>query len=323
MKVPVCGGLVLAGLLILQGCGGGSGDSASTETGRLSLRIGDAPVDGASAVVVVFTGVELHSDGETRSFDFAVPREIDLLAYQDGATVNLLENLVVDAGTYQWLRLKVIAEQNRNDGSYILFENGQQFPLFIPSGSETGLKINRPFRVAAGGITRLVADFDLRKSIIAPPGLSPNYLLKPVLRLMDELEIGDITGAVDLAALAALQLGGGAGAADCDGGIYLFSGAGVTPDDMDGDAGDAPDPVVFKPLAFDGLEPVVAYQFAMVEAGTYTVAATCDFAVDASTEVSEYDPGAATGEPGFETMRWTASDAVVVAPNATVVVNLP
>jgi hypothetical protein len=323
MKIHVHGGLLLAGLLMLQGCGGGSGDSAATETGRLSLRIGDAPVDGASEVVVVFTGVELHSEGETHSFDFAEPRAIDLLAYQDGATVNLLENMVVDAGTYQWLRLKVIAELNRNDGSYILFENGQQFPLFIPSGSQTGLKINRPFRVAAGGITRLVADFDLRKSIIAPPGLAPNYLLKPVLRLMDELEIGEIAGEVDLAALAALQLGNGTGAADCDGGIYLFSGAAATPDDMDGDVADGPDPVVFKPLAFDGLETVVSYQFAMVEAGTYTVAATCDFGIDASTEESEYDPGAAAGVPGFETMRWTVMEDVVVAADTTVVVNLP
>lgn len=323
MNQRICGGLLFAGALALQACGGGSSEGAVTETGRLSLRIGDAPVDGATEVVVVFTGVELHTVGETRTIDFAAPREIDLLAYQNGATVSLLEDLVVDAGTYQWLRLKVIAEQNRNDGSYILFESGQQFPLFIPSGSETGLKINRPFRVAAGGITRLVADFDLRKSIIAPPGLSPNYLLKPVLRLMDVLEIGDITGTVDLAALAALQLGAGAGAADCDGGIYLFNGATATPDDMDSDAADAPDPVVFNPLAFDGLETVVPYQFAMVEAGTYTVAATCDFAVDASTEESEYDPGAASGEPGFETMRWTVVNSVVVAPDATVVVNLP
>ena len=293
------------------------------DAGRLSLGIGDAPVDGATEVVIVFTGIELHSNGETRSIDFAEPREIDLLAYQNGATVNLLENEVVDAGEYQWMRLKVLAEPNQSDGSFILFDSGEQFPLFIPSGSETGLKINRPFQVAAGGITRLVADFDLRKSIIAPPGQQPNYLLKPVLRLMDQLEIGDIAGEVDLAALAVEQLGAAATAADCDGGIYLFSGSDVTPDDADGDAADGADPVVFQPLVFDGLEPVVPYQFAMVEAGSYTVAATCDFGVDASPEASEYDPGAASGQPGFETMHWTVSGDVVVAPNGTATVNLP
>jgi len=316
-------GILVACALALPACGGGSNDDMAAQTGRLSLAIGDAPVDGATEVVVVFTGIELHSNGDTRSIDFAVPREIDLLAYQNGVTVNLLENLTVDAGEYQWMRLKVLAEPNQSDGSFILFESGAQYPLYIPSGSETGLKINRPFRVAAGGITRLVADFDLRKSIIAPPGQAPNYMLKPVLRLMDELEIGDIQGAVDLSALAALQLGAGSGAADCDGGVYLFGGAAATPDDMDGDATDGADPIVFKPLAYDGLAAVVPYQFAMVEAGTYTVAATCDFGVDALPDASEYNPGAADGQPGFQTMHWTSSGNVIVAPDGTAIVNLP
>ncbi|HEU0225324.1 MAG TPA: DUF4382 domain-containing protein [Steroidobacteraceae bacterium] len=315
-------GILLACALALPACGG-SGGGSEDATGRLNLRIGDAPVDGASEVVIVFTGLELHSEGSTRSIVFAEPREIDLLAYQDGATVNLVEGLEVDAGEYEWLRLNVLAEQNQSDGSYILFESGEQYPLYIPSGAQTGLKINRPFRVAAGGITRLVADFDLRKSIIAPPGLSPNYLLKPVLRLLDELEIGDIEGEVDLAALAAEQLGAGSTAADCDGGIYLFGGADATPDDMDGDATDGADPILFKPLVTDGVETTAAYRFDFVEAGSYTVAATCDFGVDESPEESEYDPGAASGEPGFETMHWTVAGDVIVAPDGTTTVDLP
>jgi hypothetical protein len=316
-------GILVACVLGLTACGGGSNDGMTAQTGQLSLAIGDAPVDGATEVVVVFTGIELHSNGGTRTIDFAAPREIDLLAYQNGATVNLLENLTVDAGEYQWMRLKVIAERNRSDGSYILLANGEQYPLYVPSGSETGLKINRPFRVAAGSITRLVADFDLRKSIIAPPGQSPNYMLKPVLRLMDQLQIGDINGAVDLTALATAQLGATATAADCNGGIYLFGGAAATPDDSDGNAADGADPIVYQPLEFDGLQAVVPYQFAMVEAATYTVAATCNFGVDASPEVSEYNPGAASGEPGFETMHWTTAGGVVVAPDGTTTVNLP
>lgn len=315
-------GLIYASVITLTACGGGSGSSEqASDMGRLNLSIGDAPVDGASEVVVVFTGIELHSQGETRSIEFPEPREIDLLAYQNGATVNLLDDLEVEAGEYQWMRLNVIAEMNRSDGSYILFENGEQYPLFIPSGSQTGLKINRPFRVAAGSITRLVADFDLRKSIIAPPGLSPNYLLKPVLRLMDALEIGEIDGQVDLAALAAAQTG--ASAADCAGGIYLFGGSNAVPDDADGDATDGADPILHQPLVFDGLNPVVPYQFALVEAGNYSIAATCSFDVDASPEASEFNPQASDGEPGFETMQWTTVGDVVVESGATTTVNLP
>jgi hypothetical protein len=311
----------LAALAAIAACGGGSGGGEST--GQLTLRVGDAPVDGASEVVVVFTGVTLHGAGGTRSIEFTEPRAIDLLAYQNGATVDLLDGVEVDAGDYEWMRLEVIAEENRNDGSYILFESGEQYPLYVPSGAQTGLKLNRPFTVAVGGITRLVADFDLRKSIIQPPGLSPNYVLKPVLRLMDELEVGSVAGEVDLAALAVAQLGAGATAADCAGGVYLFAGADALPDDADGDSTDGADPVVYQPLEFDGLNAVVPYQVAFVEAGDYTVAATCSFDVDASPEVSEYDAGAASGEAGFETMTWTTDGQVVVEPDAIATVNLP
>jgi uncharacterized protein DUF4382 len=311
---------ILAFVTLFAGCSeGGSGG----DTGSLTLGIGDAPVDGATEVVIVFTGVELHHAGSVRRIDFDEPRAIDLLAYQNGATVNLLDGLEVDAGRYEWLRLDVIAEQNRSDGSYIKFGSGEQFPLYVPSGSESGLKINRPFTVAAGGITRLVADFDLRKSILEPPGLEPNYVLKPVLRLMDELEVGDIDGDIDLAALATAQLGDGAGAGDCNGGVYLFAGHGAAPDDADGIADDGADPVVYQPLEFDGVNPVVHYHIAFVETGDYTVAATCNFDVDASPEASEYDPLAASGEPGFETMKWTTSDDVVVAAGATANASLP
>ena len=315
--------LALGWLATLAACGGGSGGGQGDGMGRLTLRIGDAPVDAASEVVIVFTGVVLHGPGGARRVEFPEPREIDLLAYQNGATVDLLDGIEVEAGEYDWMRLEVIAEQNLSDGSYILLRNGEQYPLYIPSGGQTGLKLNRPFTVAVGGITRLVADFDLRKSIIQPPGLSPNYVLKPVLRLMDELETGAIAGAVDLAALAAAQLEPGAGPEDCAGGVYLFAGAAATPDDADGDGADGSDPVVYLPLPYDGLEPVVPYEVAFVEAGEYTVAATCQFDVDASPEASEYDPGAADGEPGFGTMAWTTNAQVLVEPNAIATVNLP
>ena len=315
--------LALGSLMTLAACGGGSGDGQGESMGRLTLRIGDAPVDGATEVVVVFTGVVLHGPGGTRRIEFPERRAVDLLAYQNGATVDLLDGAEVEAGEYDWMRLEVIAEQNRNDGSYILFQSGEQYPLYVPSGSRTGLKLNRHFTVAAGGITRLVADFDLRKSVIQPPGLSPNYVLKPVLRLMDELEVGSIAGAVDLAALAAAQLEPGAGPEDCAGGVYLFAGAGATPDDADGDGADGADPVVYQPLPYDGLDPVVPFEVAFVEAGEYTVAATCHFDVDSSPESSEYDPGAASGQPGFGTMAWVTNAQVLVEPNAIATVNLP
>lgn len=326
MRRHILGVVLLAGTAALAACGGGSEPSApGAQAGRLNLKIGDAPVDGATAVVIVFTGVELQpASGERVDIDFAAPREVDLLAYQDGATVNLLDNQAVPAGDYNWMRLKVIAERNRSDGSYIEFP-GSKYPLYIPSGSETGLKLNRPFRVAAGSVTRLVADFDLRKSIIKPPGQDPNYKLKPVLRLMDELETGTLEGTVDFPALAIAQLGDTATAEQCKAGVYVFTGDAATPDDADGDSADdgGVDPLVYMPVPYDGVNPTAGYTVAFLATGSYTVAATCNFDIDASPEDSEYNPNALDTEAGYQTMKWTTAENVVIAANQTTTVDFP
>lgn len=313
-----------AGALALAACGG-----SENKDGVLTLKITDSPIDNATAVVVVFTGVELKpASGQPFSIDYCAPNDlpatcqkaIDLLQLQDGVTDTLLSNEKVPAGEYEWMRLKVRAERNLSGASYIRLNDGSEYPLFVPSGAQTGLKIVRPFVVAQGGTTRLVVDFDIRKSVIAPPGLAPNYLLKPTLRLVDELLTGTIRGQVDLAALASEQ---GINAQQaCAGGVYLFAGAGATPDDMDGGI-DGDDPVVYRSLEPEALDGDVApYMFPFVETGAYTIAFTCNFDVDASPEESEYNPNAAEGEPGYQAMNWTAFD-VSLGAGETVIVDFP
>lgn len=337
-KIPT---LMAAGLFVLAGCGG----SSSPETGELSLKITDMPIDDAEEVVVVFSGVELkHAGGPPFSIDFCDENDladrpncksIDLIELQNGVTDDLLTGEMVDAGQYQWLRLKVIAELNANDASYIVLDtSGERFPLYIPSGAETGLKLVRPFVVAQGGVTRLVADFDVRKSVLAPPGIvDTNYVLKPTIRLMDELETGTIEGQVDLDALATDQ-GIDTTTDSCEGGVYLFSDFAVTPDDMDtdGTAGDLDDPIVYNSVAVDPMVggTLASYSLHFVVAGKYTVAFTCDFDVDASQDTNEYDPNAVSGDPGFETMAWTIgqdnstkSEDITVVVDQTVIVDFP
>jgi hypothetical protein len=310
--------LVAAVVLSLTGCGSSDKDAS----GLLTVKLTDSPVDRASEVVVVFTGIELkHESGPPFSIDFCAPgdppaqcrKSIDLLTLQDGVTVDLLDEVQVEAGRYEWIRLKVLAEQNLQDGSYIVLEEGgAQYPLWVPSGAQTGLKLVRPFVVAQGGVTELVIDFDLRKSVLAPPGLAPNYILKPTLRLVDKLQTGTIVGTVDLDYLAEEQE-----VESCVAGVYLFKGVDAVPDDMDGGI-DGNDPVVYKPLEADELGGVLAsYIIPFVEAGEYTVAFTCNFDVDASPEESEYNPNATEGQPGYQTMAWTTFGDVVVASGQT------
>jgi len=326
--------LATVGILSVLGvaCGGGDGPPREA-SGRLNLALTDAPVDGASAVIIVFAGVELQpAIGERVVFDFPSERHIDLLAFQNGDTVDLLQEVEVPAGDYRWMRLKVVAERNQQDGSRIEFAatTGQTFPLYIPSGAESGLKLNRPFRVAAGGITRLVADFDLRKSVIAPRGQEPNYVLKPVLRLTDELETGTLAGTVDLRALTDRLLEAADAPRpidDCSAGLYVFGqdtqGTPASPDDMDGNDADGRDPVVYFPLDWDGVAETSSFEIRLMATGRYTVAATCQYAVDAVPDASEYDPAAAPGELLFETMKWSLVGDVVVMADRTTDVTVP
>jgi len=322
-RAPLVAGLAF-GAMALGGCGGGDGaDPTTPASGTLNLRITDAPIDAAAEVVVVFTGLELHgASGDDVRIDFPNPRSIDLLKLQDGVTSALTDGLTVPAGDYQWMRLIVSAEKNSQSSSYIKLLTGEQYPLWIPSGAESGLKLMRPFTVAQGGTTRLLIDFDLRKSITAPPGQDPNYIMRPALRVLDELQAGTIEATVDLAALAAAQLGEGAPVGECAAGVYLFAGGAATPDDQDGEEADGADPVVYEPVAYDGANTTVTATIPFVAVGTYTLAATCDFDVDAA-DLNDYDAAASDGAPGFETMRWTILDNVSVTANATTAVTLP
>ena len=157
--------LIPAFLFALAGCGGGD---SSTAQGTLSLGVTDAPVDNANRVVVEFTGVSVKpADGEAEVFDFDTPRQIDLLALQGGETELLLDDVVLNAGDYEWIRLTVNAGMNASD-SFIELEDGSVHALFIPSGNQTGLKLVRGFVVPVNASADFTIDFDLRKSVVDP-----------------------------------------------------------------------------------------------------------------------------------------------------------
>ena len=60
------------------------------EKGKLAVAVTDAPVDGAEAVVVQFTGVEIQGPGGPQSFDFNSPKTIDLLELTGDESLELL-----------------------------------------------------------------------------------------------------------------------------------------------------------------------------------------------------------------------------------------
>jgi len=192
-------------LLLLTACGGGSGTSG--DTGRLSLYVTDAPVDSAEKVVVAFTGVQLKpADGEPIRRSVCENdnspgcengmRKIDLLQLTGDESAALLEDEVLPAGRYEWIRLEVLTSQTSAENSFIVID-GTARPLWVPSGDQTGLKLVRGFTVPASGVASFTIDFDLRKSIANPQGpFADTYFLRPALRLVDNSLTGHLKGEV-------------------------------------------------------------------------------------------------------------------------------
>jgi hypothetical protein len=305
----------------LAACGGGGDDGPQSRTGTLKLGITDAPIDQADQVVVRFDAVEFKpKGGQAFTRTLTAPRDIDLLDFQ-GTNRTLLFDESLPAGEYEWMRLSVVAEPNVVD-SFITLEGGGQCELRVPSGSESGLKLIRGFTIGAGMTTDLTLDFDVRRSIVQPPGQSSdatdcggqNYLLKPVVRVVDTLQVGAIAGNVDVALRSAC-----AASPVAPGSVYLFgpyasTGAPPVPDDYDGNASDGADA-----LASALVDDAGNYTLGFVPAGKYVVAYTCDpddTTVDADTTAPAVNFTPAAGTPADVAANATTT-VDFVAPSAT------
>jgi hypothetical protein len=266
---PFIIGLLACGL---AACGGGDDAPAN---GRVSLSVTDAPVDDAASVVVQFSGVAFKRSGaepEVVQNLAPSPRQLDLLEYQEGRAALLLDGVTLPAGDYEWVRLIVDNAPGVRD-SYLVQTTGEECELRVPSGAESGLKLNRGFTLPANGSVALTIDFDLRKSIHAPPGqqgdaeaCTQGYLMRPTLRIVDNANVGAIAGTVDSALVTEA----------CLPKVYVFSGAGVAPDDLEeGAAGTDVDALVVAGVAVENGATAYSYHAAFVPPGSYTVAFTC------------------------------------------------
>jgi uncharacterized protein DUF4382 len=155
-------------------CGGDSMTSPSG-TGRLSLMIKDSPYSDARALLVTFSEVTAHRDGEGgfTKLPFgevtAVSRTCDLKKLVDRQ--DMLGVGSIPEGHYTMVRLVVSSAtlyfDNPSDGpacaTTIPVPAGRSANLEIPSGE---VKLNRGFDVAASGATTMLIDFDGDRSVV-------------------------------------------------------------------------------------------------------------------------------------------------------------
>lgn len=261
---------------LLAGCGGGGSSDGGGTTGALSLAITDGPVDGVEQVVVEFTGLSLKpKSGNAFDIDFAAPLSIDLKSLNSGNTGILLNAEQVPAGEYNWLRLKVNAEFDNVMDSFVIEEGGGQVELRVPSGANSGLKLVSGFTVVAGGDASFVIDWNLRQGLVRPPG-QPGYKLQPALRIIDMQDYGTIAGTVATSLVTDPTCTSDPNTGEGNT-VYVFAGAGVTPDDYDGID---PESLATAEVRLNGGSGNLEYRATFLAPGPYTVAFTCMAADD-------------------------------------------
>jgi hypothetical protein len=185
--------LAATALLMSVACGGSnpaspSDGSGTGGAGTFNVRITDSPYGSAKAVLVTFSEVASHRDGNWTRLPFpgGSTRTCDLKKLQNNAQ-DLLGGGAISPGTYTMVRLVV-------QSAKIYFDNSAQSPtpcaasiaepagasavLTIPSGE---VRLNGSFGLTSSAPTTVLVDFDGESSIIQN---GSNYTMQPVIRIV-------------------------------------------------------------------------------------------------------------------------------------------
>jgi hypothetical protein len=189
-------GVTLLSLALLGACQ--DGPTEADGMARVQILLTDAPSDYLETAEVWISRVVLVP-GEDDSVegsgfvdlynDPAAPQWFDLLTLRDGITAELSEVVEVPEGRYAQLRLVVDSARVTLRDGYTFRDGSVTRPLFVPSGSQSGIKVQLadPLEAEEGGVTILTVDFDVDRNFVmqgnpdTPAGIQ-GILFTPVLQ---------------------------------------------------------------------------------------------------------------------------------------------
>lgn len=186
----------LAVAVIFTGCDD-SGTGSDGSMGTMTVEMTDAPIDSADAVNVHIERVEVQAqDSEGEEGEWIILSEpqqsYNLLELVNGAT-EVIGTKELEPGTYEQIRLIL-----STDGHSVVVDN-TEYSMTVPSGAQTGIKLNIDAEIQPDIEYVLLLDFDASRSVVAAgqPGNAQKYLLKPVIKAKEKAITGNIEGVVN------------------------------------------------------------------------------------------------------------------------------
>jgi len=179
--------IIALSALLFSGCS----MDVQTGTGTLKVLLHDAPAD-YEAVNIFVERVEINNtEGDEGWQVISEPNQAyDILQLTNG-NFELLADEELEPGFYPQIRLVV----SRDNNSVVV--DGETHSLFIPSGEQTGVKINVDADISEGIEYTILLDFDAERSVVKTGQAPfPGFLLKPVIRASNRAETGNIAGVV-------------------------------------------------------------------------------------------------------------------------------
>jgi hypothetical protein len=176
-------------IAIVLGVGCSDEPGEPVGTGRVELRLVDAPV-AFDDVILDVQAVRVHranADTADGWFDLeSEPGAVHLLDLVNGESIVLGAGELPE-GFYNQIRL-VLGPDN------VVVVDGADNPLSVPSGQQSGYKIQHEFEVVADETYGAIMDIDAARSVHLTG--SDVYVLRPVLRVCSERNVGHIDGTV-------------------------------------------------------------------------------------------------------------------------------
>jgi hypothetical protein len=182
--------------------------SATDRDAFLRVQLTDAPADYLASAVVEIGRIELLPDDGPPIVIVEDAGSYDLLQLQNGVTADL-GGAHIESGRYHQMRMIVESAVLTLADGYQFVDGSTTQTLFVPSGAQTGIKINLTMAdgdTEAGveirpGETVLVVDFDVSQNFVmqgdadTPAGIQ-GFLFTPTLRAIVRDVAGSIAGTV-------------------------------------------------------------------------------------------------------------------------------